>query len=189
MMPNITLLIILLTSLVMSACATNGQQSYGQSPQIDRISDEELARIMPKPVALLSLDDLVELSKEGATADQIIDKIKETNSLYDLTPSQSVELDRQGIDSKVLDYIHASHEQVLRNNVADELNKREKIKRAELENLKKQQLQQLQQQQLYDPFCRYGAYGISPYSYGAYGSRFGPHFGLGAGFGRPLGCW
>lgn len=186
-MPNIKLFIALLTSLVMSACATNGQQPYGQSPQIDRISEEELARIMPEPVAVLSLEDLVELSKEGATADQIIDKIRETNSLYDLTPSQSVELDRQGLDSKVLDYIHASHEQVLRNKVADELNRREKNRRAELENLKKQQLQQ--QQLLYDPFCRYGAYGISPYGYGAFGSRFGPRFGLGAGFGRPLGCW
>src|SRR5450830_1831469 len=180
-------LLILLTSFMMSACAIDEQRLSGQSPQIDRISEEELARIMPKPVAVLSLEDLVELSKEGAAADQIIDQIRETNSLYDLTPSQSVELDRQGLDSKVLDYIHASHERVLRNKVADELNRREKNRRAELENLKKQQLQQ--QQLLYDPFCRYGTYGISPYGYGAFGSRFGPRFGLGAGFGRPLGCW
>jgi hypothetical protein len=183
-MPYVKLLITLLASLVMAACATSEQQLYGQAPLIDRISDEELARIMPKPVAALSLEDLVELSKEGATADQVIDKIRETNSFYDLTPSQSVELDRQGIDSKVLDYIHASHERVLRNNVADELNRREKSRRAELENLKKQQLQP--QQLLYDPFCRYGA---SPYGYGAFGSRIGSRFGLSTGFGRPLGCW
>lgn len=184
MIPNIKLLIILLISLVMSACASNGQQAHGQAPQIDRISDEELARIMPKPVAALSLDDLVKRSKEGATADQIIEKIKASNSLYDLTPSQSVELNKQGVDSKVLDYMHASREQALRNNVADEINKREKAKRAELEKLKNQQLQQ---QQLYDPFCRYGAYGMRPYGYGAIGSR--SRFGFGAGFGRPLGCW
>ena len=111
----------------------------------------------------------------------VIDKIKVTNSYYELTPSQSVALNKQGIDSKVLDYIYTSREQMLRNNVADEINKREKIKRAELDKLRNQQLQQ---QQLYDPFCRYG-----PYGYGGFGSRYGSRFGVGAGFGRPFGCW
>ena len=178
------LLIILLISLGMSACASSGQQVHGQVPKIDRISDEELARIMYQPVSALSLDDLVKLSKEGATADQLIEKIKASNALYDLTPSQSVELNKQGVDSKVLDYIYASREQALKNNVAAEINKREKAKRAELEKLKNQQLQQ---QPLYDPFCRYGAYGMRPYGYGAIGSR--SRFGFGAGFRQPLGCW
>ena len=181
-MLNIKLLLILLIALVMTACAINGQQADGQTPKIDRISDEELARIMPKAVAVVSLDDLVKLSKEGVPTDQIIEKIKASNSLYDLTPSQSVTLNKQGVDSKVLDYIHESREQALRNNFADEINKREENKRVELEKLKRQQLQQ---QQLYDPFCRYGAYGIRPYGYGGFGSRFG----VGAGFGRPFGCW
>ena len=182
-MLNIKLLLILLITLVMMACATDGQQAGGQTPKIDRISDEDLARIMPKTVAVLSLDDLVKLSKEGVPADQIIEKIKASNSLYDLTPSQSVALSKQGVDSKVLDYIHASREQALRNNFADEINKREENKRVELEKLKQQQFQQ--QQQFYDPFCRYGAYGIRPYGYGGFGSRFG----VGASFGRPFGCW
>ena len=177
-MLNIKLLLILLITLVMTACATDGQ-----TPKIDRISDEELTRIMPKTVAVLSLDDLVKLSKESVPADQIIEKIKASNSLYDLTPSQSVALSKQGVDSKVLDYIHESREQALRNNFADEINKREENKRVELEKLKQQQFQQ--QQQFYDPFCRYGAYGVRPYGYGGFGSRFG----VGAGFGRSFGCW
>ena len=178
---KIKLLSIFLVTLVMSACATNGYNDNRRALPIDRISEEELARIMPKPLALLSLDDLVQLSKEGATAEQIVDKIKVTNSFYELTPSQNVALNKQGIDSNVLDYIYTSREQMLRNNVADEINKREKIKRAELDKLRNQQLQQ---QQLYDPFCRYG-----PYGYGAFGSRYGSRFGVGAGFGRPFGCW
>lgn len=170
---------LLLTVLVLaiSGCATSGQSL---SPSIDRISEAELARIMPAPVATLSLDDLVKLSRDGATAEQIIAQIKASNSYYDLTPSQSVLLNKQGVDSQVLDYIHASHEQALRNNVADEINKREKIKRTELEQLKRQQ-----QLNYYDPFCRYGAYGMNPYGYGAYGSRFG----WGSGFSRQWGCW
>ena len=178
---KIKLLCISFVTLVMSACVSNGYDDNRQAPPIDRISEEELARIMPKPLALLSLEDLVQLSKEGATVEQIIDKIKATSSFYELTPSQSLALSQQGIDSKVLDYIYTSREQMLRNNVADEINKREKIKRAELDKLRSQQLQQ---QQLYDPFCRYG-----PYGYGGFGLRYGSRFGIGSGFGRPFGCW
>lgn len=176
-MSQLRYLLLALVLLAISGCATSGQPL---SPSIDRITEEELARIMPTPVATLSLDDLVHLSKGGATAEQIIAQIKASNSYYDLTPSQSVLLNKQGVDSQVLDYIHVSREQALRNNVADEINKREKIKRTELERLKRQQ-----QLNYYDPFCRYGAFGMNPYGYGAYGSRFG----WGAGFSRQWGCW
>ena len=157
-------------------CATNGQHV---SPVIERISEEELSRIMPQPLATLSLDDLVRLSKDGMTAAQIIEQIKASNSMYDLTPSQSVLLSKQGVDSQILDYIHTSRELAVRNSIADEINKREKIKREELENLKRQQLR------AYDPFCRHVPYGMYPY--GAYGSRFGAGFGIG--YARPWGCW
>lgn len=176
-MPNVVFFLMLMVSLVMSGCASQNQQRSAQSPPIDRISEEELARIMSKPVATLSLDDLIRLTKEGATADQIIEKIKASESFYELTPSQSVALSRQGVDDKVLDYIYASRERAIRNNVADEINKREKAKRDELEKLKRQQ-------SLYDPFCRFGPYGFYPY-----GAYYGPHFGLGAGFSRRWGCW
>lgn len=184
-MYDIRFFLIFLGFLLASGCASQRPKMQTQLPQIDRISEAELARIMPGPMPALRVDDLVRLTNEGATADQIIEKIKASNSSYDLSPSQSIELNKQGVDNRVLDYIHASREQALRNNVADELNKREKNKRAELERLKRQQWQQ-QQQRAYDPFCGYGVY---PYGYGVYGSRFSRHFGVGAGFSRPFGCW
>ena len=168
----------------MLACATSEQQAQKYS-QIDRISEEELARILPEPIATLSLEDLVKLSKEGNTSDQIIEQIKLSNSYYDLKPSQSVELSKQGIGYKVLDYIHMSHERALRNNVADEINTIEKNKRAEIEKLKREQ-------ESYDPFCTYMPYGFYPYrygGYGAYGSRYGYGSGFGMGFSRYSGCW
>ncbi len=175
--------------LLMAGCATSNYQKNDKPPQIDRISEAELARILPQPIAVLSLDDLVALTKQGASADQIIEKIKTSNSFYDLTPSQSIALSQQGVDSKVLDYIHTSRELALRNSIADEINKREKEKQAEIEKLKRRQAnQQLQQQRLYDPFCS-GYYRLHPYGYGAYGSRFGSRFGVGAGYVRPWGCW
>lgn len=185
-MSNIKFIFMILVSLVVSGCASNGSQKDVSSQKIDRISEEELLRIMPKPIATVSLDDLVRLTKEGVATDQIIEKIKTSNSSYDLTPSQTVELNKQGVDSKVLDYIHASRELALRNSVADEINKREKIKQMELDRLKREQRLQ---QNSYDPFCRFSRYGFRPYGYGAYGSRFGSRFGGGIGFGVPLGCW
>ena len=161
----------------MLSCATQTQHSE-KNAQIDRISEAELARIVPQPLAMLSLDDLVRLNKEGVAAEEIIEKIKMSHSFYDLAPSQIIELNKQGVDSKVLDYIHTSRELALRNNVADEINQRKKNARAELEKLKRQQWLQ-QNQRRYDPFC----------GYGAFVSGFGHHFGYGAGFARPFGCW
>lgn len=171
--------------VLLAGCASNGKSN---SQKIDRISEDELSRIMSKPVAVLSLDDLIRLSKEGAGAEQIIEQIRLSSSTYDLTPTQVVELNKQGVDNKVLDYIHTSREQAVRNSVADALNQREKVKRAEVEKLKRQQWLE-QQQRLYSPFCGYGPYGLHPYGYGSFGSRFGHRSRFGMGFGFPLGCW
>lgn len=171
--------------LLLASCATSSNRDTGAGPKIDRISAEELARLIPKPVAKLTPDDLVRLTKEGNSPDQIIAQIRSSDSMYDLTPSQSLELSRQGVDAKVLDYIHESREAAVRNQLADEMNRRESQKQAEVARLKNQLWQQ---QRYYDPFCR-GYYGMRPYGFGGYGRHFGSHFGLGLGFGRPLGCW
>jgi hypothetical protein len=173
------------TLLLLSGCASTGRDVSAEGPKIDRISPEQLARIIPPPVARLTLDDLVRLAKEGNSAEQIIAQIKATDSMYDLTPSQSVDLSHKGVDAKVLDYIHVSREAAVRNQLADEINRREQQKQTEVARLKNRMWQQ---QRYYDPFCR-GYYGLTPYGYGGYGRHFGSHFGLGLGMGRPLGCW
>ena len=178
----------ILSAMLLVACA--GKPPLAESnPKIDRISAEELARIIPQPVAKLSLDDLVSLGRQGKTPEQIIDSIKSTDSMYDLTPSQSLELSRSGVDAKVLDFIHERRELALRNNLADEINRREQQKQAEINKLKSRNWQR----QRYDPYCRFGRYGMSPYGYGGFGSRFGSRFGsgfgIGTGIGFPLGCW
>lgn len=171
--------------LLVSGCASTGRDVNVDGPKIDRISPEDLARLIPPPVAKLTLDDLVRLTKEGSSAEQIIGQIKATDSMYDLTPSQSVDLSQKGVDAKVLDYIHTSREAAIRNQLADEINRSERQKQAEVAKLKNRMWQQ---QRYYDPFCR-GYYGIRPYGFGGYGRHFGSHFGFGLGIGRPLGCW
>ena len=158
---------------LLAGCAS----APAQELQIQRISPEELERIMPKPLPNLTLEEIIQLSKQGMTAEQIIEKIKASNSRYDLTPSQSVELSKQGVDAKVLDYIYASREQALREGFADEINKREKEKKLEQDKLKRDY--QWRSQQYYDPFW---GYGYSPYWHWRHRPFYGPGFGYGFGY-------
>jgi len=171
-------------TLIVTACASQPHEIA--NPKIDRLTPEELARIIPQPVAKLSLEDIVSMSRQGHSAEQIIARIQASDSMYDLSPSQSVALSRDGVDSKVLDYIHERRALALQNNLADEINRRERQKQAEINKLKNQNWQR---QRYYDPFCRFGRFGYSPFGYGGFGSRFGHRFGIGAGIGIPLGCW
>ena len=148
---------------LLAGCASSPMQE----PQIQRISPEELERIMPKPVPNLTLDEIVKMSKAGTAPQTIIDKIKETNSRYDLTPSESLALSKKGVSPEVLDYIHKAHEQAVRDGFADEINKREKAKLQEQERLRREY--QLRYQPYSDPFW-YGGYGFGP----PWGYRYGP---------------
>ena len=154
-------LMMSLALLVLAGCATPPVQP----PKIDRISEEELQRIMLRPIASLSLEEIVTLSKQGLSNAEIIEKIKASNSYYPLTPKEILKLNQQGLSGEVLEYMHASHEAKVQNNVAEEINKREQQKLEADEKLKREQLS-----------CR------------AY-DRFYPGFGWGGGFGRPYGWW
>ncbi len=155
--------------ILVSGCAT----TQPQAPQIQRISAEELERIMPQAVPNLSLNELVVLSNSGMTPDQIIERIKATDSRYELTPSQALQLSKEGVDSKVLDYIHASREQALRDGVAEEINKREQQKQQELERVKREY--QLRSYPYYHPYFGYGYY---PWRH----PRYHPYYGIGIGW-------
>ena len=67
----------IILSVLLAACVSNPPVA----PQIQRISPEELERIMPKPVATLTLDDIVGLTKNGTSPDQIIAKIEAREAL------------------------------------------------------------------------------------------------------------
>lgn len=149
--------------VLLAGCATTAMQE----PRIERISPEELERLMPKPVPNLTLDEIVKMSQSGTSAQAIIAKIKETNSRYDLSPSESLALSKKGVSAEVLDYIHQAHEQAVREGFADEINKREKEKRLEQERLRREY--QLRYHRYYDPFW-YGGYGFGP----PWGYRHGP---------------
>jgi hypothetical protein len=158
---------IIFCVLLLQACVSNPPLA----PQIQRISPEELERIMPKPMATLTLDDIVGLTKNGTSPDQIIAEIKASKSYYDLAPSQAVELSKQGVDGKVLDYMHSSRQAAIRDDFADEINKREKACMDNQERLRREY--EWRSQPYYDPFWGYGYSPYwQPYPYYGFGFRY-----------------
>ena len=146
--------------LAIAGCASTPPQA----PQIQRISPEELERIMPKPVPNLSLEEIVKLSSAKVSADEIIQKIKDSQSQYNLSPAQILELNQKGVDTKVLEHIQAVHEQAVRDSFAEELKKRDKEKLLEQEKLKREYQMRYP---YYDPFWGYPRWGYPrPYYYG-----------------------
>ncbi len=56
----------------------------------------------------LSLDDVVSLSKANTPPDEIVRKMKETRTVYLVSASELIKLNKEGVDPKVLDYMQAT---------------------------------------------------------------------------------
>ena len=176
-----TVLMLIMSVMLVTGCASTGQQPA----QLKRITPEELAKLLPPPVATVSLDEIINDSKQSKTPDEIIAKIKASNSRYELTPAQTLDLNRQGVNTKVLDYIHQSNELAKQNAIADEINKREKEHAAAEKMLKRER--DMARNSYYDPFwgSRFGGFYGSPFY--RYNRGFGSRFGWGLSYGSPFG--
>jgi hypothetical protein len=159
-------LFILTTMFLLTACATTNGPA---EPQIKRITPEELEKLIPAAVASYSLEQIVLDSKQPKSPTEIIAKIKESDSRYDLTASKILELHQQGVDEQVLSYIQQSNELAKQNYLAEEINKAEREKAEALRRLNQERL--IQMRQYYDPFWYGPPFG---YRYRNWpGSRFG----------------
>ena len=103
-------------------CANAPPQLSGA---IERLTPDELPRMLPKPVAILSQADLVRLSKQGTAPDAIIARIKQTDSHYALSASELIALHAEGVSAQVLDYIQSARERELLDRASEEINQRE----------------------------------------------------------------
>ena len=179
--------LVFISALLLSGCASTGTQQG----RVERITPEELAKLIPPPVATVSLDEIVADSKAGKSADDIIAKIKNSNSRYELSSTQVLDLNKQGVDAKVLDYIQQSNELAKQNAIADEMNKRDQEKNAAKKQLQRERA--LNNSRYYDPYwgSSFGGY----YGRGFYPIPIGPagrhwprsRFGFDLGFGHPYG--
>jgi PBP1b-binding outer membrane lipoprotein LpoB len=179
------LLFLAFSLLILAGCASTGTKPG----QVERITPEELAKLIPPPVATVSLDEIVADSKAGISSEDIIAKIKNSNSRYELSSTQVLDLNKQGVDAKVLDYIQQSNELAKQNIIAEEMNKREQEKMAAKKQLQRERA--LNNNRYYDPYwgSRFGGfYGHPYYGYGSrFGHRHGSRFGFGLGYGHRFG--
>ena len=171
---KVYLLCILCAMLLLTGCATT---SSLEKSQIKRITPEELQKLIPEPVASYTLEQLVADAKQAKTPVEIIDKIKASDSRYDLSAGKILELHQEGVDKEVLNYMQQSNELAKQNYIADEINKAEKEKTEAIIMLNAER--RMQMRQFYSPFWH-------PY-FGPYGYPFrhwpGSRFGWGMGYG------
>ena len=155
---------MLLFSLLLSACASMGQSSQSS---IKRISPEALQALIPEAVASYTLEEIVQDTKQAKSPEDIIEKIKASDSRYELSVKEILALNQQGVDVSVLNYIQENNELAKQNYIADEINKANNEKEQALNRLNQERLWQMSR--FYDPF--WGPFG------GPFMSPFGRRFG------------
>lgn len=173
--------------MMVTGCATTknpNNQPKQEQAKVERITPEELEKLVPPAVASVSLEEIIADSQQGKSTDEIIEKIRVSESRYDLSASQVLDLNKQGVDVAVLDYIQQSNELAKQNALAEEINRREKGKFDAQKQLRRERA--LSRNRFYDPFWgpRLGLfYGPRLWR----GSRFGSRFGWGLRYGYPYG--
>lgn len=96
-----------------------------EPPKIERLTGAALAAKLPAPVASVSVDDIVALTRNGESAKSIIGKIAASHSRYRLDANQIAALIRQGVALAVIDHIIEGERRRIFDDLAAELAKRE----------------------------------------------------------------
>ncbi|MGQ2964561.1 hypothetical protein [Methylophilus sp.] len=159
---NLRLLLVISLLAALAGCATRPPQPV----QIERISPEQLAALLPPAQSTLSLDEIVSMSKKGKSDAEIIEAIKLSQSRYSLTPSEVLSWHQKGISKGVLDYMQQANALAQQNAIADEINKREKA-RVEAETRLKRERDSARLRSM-DPWFYGGGYYGGPWGYRPY---------------------
>lgn len=96
--------LLALLVLVLAGCATTNPPD---GPRLQRLSADEAQRIgltLPKPV---TLDEIVAMSQAGTAPEAIIRRIRETASVYRLTPLEIARLQEARVPQPVIDEMSA----------------------------------------------------------------------------------
>jgi hypothetical protein len=153
--------------IMLAACAANGPPPGS----VQRLSPEELARIRPVAKPVVGLEEIIARTKTGATPEAIIARLAETGTVHVLSSAQIIELSRQGVDQKVIDYLAETQEKARQATLTTQLADRDAQAAAQLEQERQRRLA-LQHQ--YDSWYWGG------YSYGPWGPRYGIGWGRGS---------
>lgn len=154
-----TLLLCLAAALLLAGCAGG--------PRERPLSAAEIAALAPQSNPVVSLDEIVALSRAGSAPEAIVKKLRDTGTVHNLSPKQIVDLHTQGVAQAVLDYLGAAQEKARQAAQVRQIAERD----LQYERLLNEQRRQL------DPYF-YGGYAYGPWGpFGPY-PRFygGPRF-------------
>ena len=110
-----------LLALILQGCAGTPVEP----PKIERISAEQLEARLPQPAAVLPLEQIELLARQGASAEDLIARITASGSRYRLSASQIAELAKQGVPLAVLDHMVAAERRQIFDDMAADANNRD----------------------------------------------------------------
>ncbi len=162
-----TLLCAALSLLALAGCAAGLERDGRGNPKIERLTEEALARL-PAPEPKLTAENLVRLSREGMPPEKIIERFQATHSRLGIPRSEIMELGKQGVDRKVLDYVGESEERARQTDVAESLARRD-AEQAQLEEQRRELYRHY-----FNPYWPYppywgGTIGVPRRNWGFYG--------------------
>lgn len=117
------LLLVPALMLILHGCA----DAPTAPPKIERLSAEKLEASLPQPVAAMPLEQIVALARLGLPAEELIGRIKQSGSRYRLSATQIVDLEKQGVPLAVLDHMVAGERTRIFDDMAAEVERREKL--------------------------------------------------------------
>ena len=163
LIPQFLLVTALTAAITLGGCAST-QQAGG----VTRLSPQDLARLVPPPNPKVPLSEVIVWSQEGASSDAIIKKLQDSGTFYNLTAQQIVDLNKQGVNQRVIDHLVEAQEKARQATLLTELADRDARAAQQLEQ-ERNRRRALQQQ----------------YPYYGYGGAWGPRYGFGFGAGAP----
>ncbi|HET7776490.1 MAG TPA: hypothetical protein VFK74_08990 [Azospira sp.] len=148
--------LILAGLLSLAGCATAPPDGTA-TPKLARLSPEQLQRLAPD-APKIGFPELVVMARSGMKAEAMIERLKETHTRLDPSPSQVLDLTRQGVPVAVLDYLHEYREKALRDDLAGMLAEKDQQQAKDVEAARQQE--RLRAAPVYDPFWgpRWGPY-------------------------------
>ena len=152
-------LLLCLAAALLAGCAGGPRQRP--------LTVAEIAALSPQSNPVVSLDEIVALSRANTPPEAIIKKLQDTGTVHNLSPRQIVDLHTQGVAQPVLDYLGQAQEKARQAAQVKQMNERDLQHERMLD----------QQRRLMDPYF-YGGYAYNPWGpFGPY-PRFygGPRF-------------
>lgn len=170
---------------VLAACASvpSHERDAAGNPKLERLAGQGLPRSGPPAQMRLSLDDLVAMSRGGASVEEITTRIYQTGSRFNLSEADRRSLRERGVDERVIGFIDNYERDAQRTAAITAQADREAQARRRRETIERYPYYEPYWSNPYSPYAPY--WGPRVFPYGGYGwSRWGSGWygGIGIGF-------